>query len=130
MCLILDKDTYKRLKANEDIIVYKALLCNTIVDGKKILFTPYQRYKVEIGGAYKSRLVKSKSYCPHIKLGFHTFINLPDIDKMFKYLDVNTKAYIAKCVIPKGSHYYIGRYYSSDMPDSYASNKLTYLEIL
>jgi len=84
----------------------------------KAYLTPYQRVEIEIGKTYTSDLEKKEGI---IEKGLHSFEKIEDID--FLYATYST----AKCVIPKGSTYYIGEFHGSV---SYASDKLTYLEIV
>jgi hypothetical protein len=125
MCLYIQKES-KREKADEDIVVYKVLL-RYADDRGNILKTLYKKVKVELGKTYKSRLFKEKFInIHHINYGLHTFIEQPGLTK-FNY---NITPYVAKCIIPKGSFYYKGRFHDENFDDSYASNKLTYIEII
>ena len=100
----------------------KSILINEseeIID--KVLCTPYQRFPIEIGETYESDLIKR--YGNQIYKGLHSFGNLNEAIEDAK-LDCDI---IVKCIIPKGSTYYIGKFNDKV---SYASNKLKYLEII
>ncbi len=81
--------------------------------------TLYRRFPVEIEKTYESdlRIIDSS----RIEEGLHSFKHRP----ANYYKDSNT--IFVKCIIPKGAIYYKGIF---DGHISYASNKLTYLEII
>lgn len=96
-----------------------------IIDDEVVIFsvikaylTPYQKVKIEIGKTYTSDLEKIDDI---IERGLHSFEKIDDVDIL-----CGTDS-TAKCVIPKGSAYYIGEFHGRV---SYASDKLTYLEIV
>ncbi len=80
--------------------------------------TPYRETGVEIGETYKSSLVKNED--GEVDYGLHSFENLEDAKRD------GGDTYV-KCIIPKGSQYYIGKFGCSI---SYASDTLKYLEII
>ena len=87
----------------------------------KVLCTPYQGFPIEIGETYESDLIKT--YGNQIHKGLHSFGILNEAIEDAE-LDCDI---IVKCIIPKGSIYYVGK---SHDKVSYASNKLKYLEII
>jgi hypothetical protein len=86
-----------------------------------IILTPFQDVEIEIGEIYKSKLIKYDSL---IEDGIHSFKNLKDTN----YFAIEVKnRFVAKCIIPKGSEYYIGNFNGYV---SYASDTLKYVEVL
>jgi hypothetical protein len=83
----------------------------------KSLTTPFRYSPVEIGKTYESEL----EVCGDtIEKGLHSFKKV--VRPYYK-----DNAIFVKCIIPKGSKYYEGLFNDRI---SYASNKLTYLEII
>ena len=95
------------------IIVNGEIMCDTEIIGHQ---TFYQDFKVEIGETYTSDLEKIDST---IEKGLHSF-------KTMKGAKSHSNI-VAKCIIPKGSKYYIGEF---TCETSYASDRLTYIEII
>jgi hypothetical protein len=108
-----------------EIIKYGCVLDNAEI---LTILTPYQDVEIKIGETYKSKLIK---YGPLIDEGIHSFKNLKDAN-YFAIKSINK--IVAKCIIPKGSEYYIGKYrdgiFSNSDYVSYASDTLKYIEIL
>lgn len=110
--------------AEEDICCYKHLIDNT--DGHRVsyprsLLTSYRKQPVEIGRTYESEF----SYgCDgrSVEMALHSFTTPEDAEA-----DAYSFMRIVKCLIPKGSRYYRGKFYYHEC---LASNKLQYLEIL
>jgi hypothetical protein len=94
-----------------------------VLDNAKdsIILTPYQDVEIKIGETYKSELIK---YGSLIDEGIHSVKNLEDAN-YFASFDKNR--FVAKCIIPKGSKYYIGNFNGYV---SYASDTLKYIEVL
>lgn len=126
MCLDLKYFAKKEI-ATEDIVVYKHLnrvykLTEPYNTSETIFKTPFMDKTVELGKTYESKLKTEFQYplkrvC---KIGLHSF----------KYKSMRLECWgdlICKCIIPKGSSYYIGKFWGDE---SYASDKLTYIEIL
>lgn len=84
----------------------------------KRYLTPYQMVEIEIGKTYTSELEKIDY---SVEKGLHSFEKIEDLKNL--YGSDST----AKCIIPKGSTYYIGEFNGRI---SYASDKLTYVEII
>lgn len=118
MCLEL-KENAKLQIAKKDITCYKVIRES---DDNNFL-TPYCFFEVKIGETYTSELVILRGY---VYEGLHSFKYLKGAREELK--EWNRKYYrIAKCIIPKGSSYYIGDFVNGI---SYASDKLTYIEII
>lgn len=122
MCLNLSKLGFIPRIALTNIKCYK------VIQKRKVTFyrpegyyTPYQDYKIDIGTTYTSKLDR-EGYT--VNMGLHSFKNIKDA---FGWIDESKGFYVAECIIPRGSLYYKGRFFSKD---SYASNKLTYLKLL
>ena len=113
MCLNLVKGNNKYKIASEDISVYKLLA----YDGEKFL-TYFQLSPVEIGRTYVSEF--SFNYDGDVEKGLHSFANPQDALNGQERL-------VCRCIIPKGSRYYEGSFANRV---SYASNRLTYVELL
>ena len=92
-----------------------------IINNKEVvdlkIATPYKHFPIEVGKTYDSELIKKDEY---VYEGLHSYKNLAGAKKY------HTGIYV-KCIIPKGSKYYEGRF---DVDDAYASDKLTYVKIL
>lgn len=86
-----------------------------IIESKYV--TPYQHAIIEIGETYYSELVREKN---EVNIGLHSFVA-----RISAIEDGN--GLVVKCVIPKGSEYYLGKF---NGVDSFASNSLKYLEII
>ena len=82
----------------------------------KAFITPYQSFLVKEGETYISELNKHEN---EIQEGLHTFVNKADMVRI-------DRDYVAECIIPKGSKYYVGTFMGYS---SYASDKLTYTKI-
>ena len=93
-----------------------------MIPNKNTTFTtPFQAAKVKIGETYESGLILEEYIAwNEIEIGLHSFANYKGIRR----LKCNI---IVKCIIPKGSEYFIGLF---DGKTSYASNKLKYIEII
>lgn len=93
-----------------------------IINNKEVvnlkMVTPYRNFPIKIGKTYNSELIKRDDGLIH--KGLHSFKNSND-----------AKFYISgiyvKCIIPKGSKYYEGKFADYN---SYASDKLTYVKII
>lgn len=83
----------------------------------KANLTSYRNFEIKIGKTYTSDLEKEDD---RIEKGLHSFKSL-GVAKKFSHNK------IVKCIIPKGSTYYIGKFGNFI---SYASDKLTYVEII
>lgn len=92
------------------------------IDGQSVINyeykTPFTCCPIEIGKTYTSTL---KKIGRRVERGLHSFKMVANIEK-----EIHCST-IAKCIIPKGSIYYKGRF---DIETSYASNKITYVELL
>lgn len=114
MCLNRNILSYKKT-ASTDIVCYKFVIC----DKRGYLQTPYQYESVEIGETYDSEL---KSSYFSVEEGLHSFKTLKDCTN---YKSFWRTCIIVKCIIPKGSRYYKGKFMGFK---GYASNKIQYVE--
>jgi hypothetical protein len=94
-----------------------------VLNNAKVLtfLTPIQDVEIEIGETYKSKLIKNGLL---VEEGIHSFKNLEDVN-YFASFDKNS--FVVKCIMPKGSEYYVGKYGDHV---SYASDTLKYVEVL
>lgn len=133
MCLSLTEKQSTPFIAANDIVCYKHLLVS--VHENKYC-TPYYKLEVVLNKIYSSILgVIKDGEAPHVycvEEGMHSFENITDCEEdMFSCFTDNVivpeKRAIAKCIIPKGSEYYKGDFFSSN---AYASTEIKYLEII
>jgi hypothetical protein len=134
MCLDVKRNAIKRI-ALKDIVCYKFVYNyvyrdvfggETYPDEKKLI-TPYQEVFIEIGKTYKSALRKHKhKYWGEVNYGLHSFKNIEDAKRTATNFRDN-KYHIVKCVIPRWSMYYVGKF--NELP-SFASSKIKYVEII
>lgn len=132
MCLTLKSSKVRVHTATKDIVCYKILQMQYDMFHNPIGYvTYYQRARVNIGETYTSKLVRFNYHLsnirPDIGEGLHSFRTL----ERAKQLWFGTSTRIAKCIIPAGSKYYVGRFdRTDDYRESYASDRLKYVEIL
>lgn len=130
MCLTL-KD-YRKYTAKTDIICYKHVKVKKLKT-RSVLYTSYRNSRVKIGSTYESEF--SFNINGEIAKALHSFKNINDcisdarveINHYINHTTTKSDFFIVKCTIPAGSSYYRGKF--CDMP-SYASNKLTYVEVV
>lgn len=130
MCLELPKDQrYSEPQiATKDIVVYKIVIDNRekqLAFYPKGLVTPYQYKTINIGSKYRSTF--TFDYRGDIEKGLHSFANLKTAKNSIKG---SYHRLICKCVIPKGSKYYKGKFFYGRMVGSYASSRLNYIGII
>lgn len=129
MCLSINAGD-EPIIAEEDIIVYKYLHQKIKADNSLgAIRTPYKKSIVKIGETYKSKLKKINDEGDYIiTLGLHSFADLKNcrMDAISWYQEKFKTLYV-KCVIPKGSQYYVGQFIGAT---SFASDTIKYLEIL
>ena len=101
--------------------IFDSTVTSIIINNKEVIelkmVTPYRNFPIEIGKTYDSELIKMDE---DIYEGLHSFKNLDDAKSSYVQI-------YAECIIPKGSKYYEGKF--ADV-DAYASDKLTYVQIL
>lgn len=123
MCLTVNRYFSKRY-AFRDIIVYKCLYKSGID-----YYTYYRNAKVEIPSQVFSKIEKYPSCVTFFKIdierALHSFAKEKACRQTAAYRDKNVV--IVKCIIPKGSIYYVGEFAHYK---SYASDKLNYVEII
>ena len=130
MCLTIKKGQESKI-ATEDIVCYKSVRQIRIERQiKGVYFTQYQFAKVELGNTYTSDLVVQRHLIEedNVDIGLHTFVNYNDA---YRNARMHTSIFhgtsVIKCIIPKGAKYYFGTF---GFIDSYASDVLTYVEVL
>lgn len=84
--------------------------------------TPYMAEKVNPGKTYDSDLVVEPNRLS-IEVGLHAYARKKDVVSRLERLCIGM---LAKCVIPKGSKYYVGKFLYNK---SYASDRLRYVSI-
>lgn len=113
--------------AKTDIVVYKYLI-QPYSGSTEYFLTPYQFSVVHLGNTYESRLRRDILF--QVDYGLHSFVNYDEcLDEAGSFWNFRASECLAivKCVIPKGSRFYIGKYGSTD---SIASDKLIYEKIM
>lgn len=121
MCLKLSEANRKSSQykiATEDISCYKVVKSH----GDRF-YTPYFRADAQLGQTYYSEF--TFNHYGDVSRGLHSFKSLKAATAEADSFIANTK--IIRCVIPKGSRYYQGKFGNAI---SYASDTLTYLEII
>lgn len=132
MCLTLKSNNVRVHVATKDIVCYKVLIERRNYFNDFLGYvTYYQRALVRMDKIYTSRLVMRRfdhELHPDIQQGLHTFKTLKRAEQ---FIIGTALCRIAKCIIPAGSKYYVGKF---DQPDnyreSYASDTLKYVEII
>ena len=119
MCLILGPNAKLKI-AKKDITCYK-IVCEF---EPGVLRTPYMHFPVAIGETYTSVLEDAGVA---IDYGLHSFKSLHNTIREADFIRRSVTTHIVKCIIPAGSNYFVGKYGAYI---SYASDKLTYLEII
>ena len=99
-----------------DNTVTSIIINNIEVITVKIV-TPYRCFPIEFGKTYDSKLIKNDEY---VYEGLHSYKNSNDAK-------IDNSGIYAECIIPKGSKYYEGKFVDKD---AYASDKLTYIQII
>lgn len=132
MCLDL-KITATKRTAKKDITCYKYLVLKN-ENGVSYLQTPYRDCIVSIGEIYQSKLEINYYWncgpTKELNQGLHSFVNLEDARSShpeYYYEKGENSVIYVKCIIPKGTKYYLGQF---DGFPSMASEKLIYLEII
>lgn len=120
MCLQIKGLQHIPRIALRDITVYKVVK-DTFNDGS--YYTPYMCMRVQVGETYTAELIRFASSVEH---GLHSFARLEDAVEELRDWKNNCPEVI-RCIIPKGSIYYIGRF---GILKSYASNKLRYDKVV
>ena len=135
MCL--EKISERKI-AEDDITVYKIIKYDNRIGE---YFTPFMNKQIKIGETYNSELVVLNcGYNAIVQEGLHSFPGNCDLMILIEYMGLNFFKYkncnffIFKCIIPKNSKFYCGKFdiscfeYDYDYIDSIASDTLTYVE--
>ena len=127
MCLYLNGHTNKVLIAPGDITVYKHLIALPNSDGSPRFVTPYQYADVEV----PSEVTTFMSYVHNMEvdIAIHAFMTERDAhdDAMEEFTLSSHNYVVVKCIIPKGTKYYIGSFANRK---ACATEKLVYKEIV
>lgn len=120
MCLGIKSFSFAK-RAKTDIVCYKFLKKNDFNE----IFTPYRHTLITIGSTYESKLRVENRFFNNSRVedGLHSLANKFDVSHCFR----GNQGIIVKCIIPAGSWYFEGYF---DRYLSYASNKITYVEII
>lgn len=106
---LLDSDVTSIIVNNVEMI--------GLITSTNIYVTPYQFQSISMGETYHSELIKENG---EVNIGLHS---VKDFYNSFN----DHENFRVKCIIPKGSKYYKGKWGSSD---SYASTSLKYIDII
>jgi hypothetical protein len=138
MCLSIKEKSCKQT-AKKDIVCYKFLEQRFDCDMyQKCLFatiTPFMFKEIVIGNTYASEL--KREVIPserglikldRVEIGLHSMTSKQDcIETASHWVNEGRNQLIVRCIIPKGSQYYVGTYQSLK---SYASTEIQYVEVV
>lgn len=115
-----------------DFHVEEIIVGGEMLSKKRHLVTRYREMPVEIGKTYNAVLIKTKDEFGNISIekGLHSYAYKRDAVHNIQYFRFNKSIknrVIAKCIIPKGSMYYEGKFAGVK---SYASNTIKYVELV
>ena len=138
MCLSIKEKSCKQT-AKKDIVVYKFL--EQRFDKNKywkhlgVLITPFTYKEITIGNTYASEL-KIETFheggvlikTNRVEIGLHSIADKQDcIKSASHWVNEGRNELIVRCIIPKGSQYYVGTYQGCK---SYASTAIQYVEVV
>lgn len=125
MCLTINRKSHKQT-AKRDIVVYK--IVEQVVFSKR-LRTPYQFTPIKIGEKYDSIIRLYNDGIEYIVTkALHSLKTRKEAIEAAKDITgCNYDQHIVRCVIPKGSEYYVGKFYDWN---GYASSSIIYKEII
>ena len=135
MCLNVKWYSIKR-KAKEDIECFKVL---RRVDSTSRLVTWCRDYPVTIGEEMVAKTLKKEYWASYrqkwrVEVGIHTVKTKDEALKVIAHSGFFRSAIIVRCIIPKGTEYYKGKWpadmYDRVLLDSYASKSLIIKEIV
>ena len=131
MCLNIHWWNRRPHVAKKDIVVYKMIVKDHWNSASKGFVTPHQFATVTIGETYTSELQKIYSKWNKqwtIEQGLHSLVKLSTAKK----LATSEGYHLAKCIIPKGSMYYRGKWQTNEMGyvRGYASSAIKYVELI
>lgn len=109
MCLI--SSYHEAVQADRDITCYK-LVYPTSTDDK--FRSQFQEFKYELGRAYQETYFRKVNLSRHVYEGFHSYRTIKEAA-----MHSCPGVVMIKCVIPKGSWYYV-----SEDRDQYCSDKI------
>ena len=105
MCLVI---VSKKLIADKDIVCYKFLRSD--IEDRNHFYPPYFSFCYKRNKLYKTNIITGKERFSDRTFaynGFHSLVCKLDRYLFDSYLPDYYKLY--KCIIPKGSEYYLGR---------------------
>ena len=114
MCLhvntLLHDDAFTAKIAEEDIVCYKALIYSkTEQTGKEYYISPFYSKTWEKGKTYEAEELWPRDTVVVEDGYFHTYQLLSDAEDLAKmFLGRYSEMAVAKCIIPKGSEYFVG----------------------
>ena len=112
--------------ADEDIVCYKVLH-----NYKEKLYAYHHNFEYELNKLYMSDICKEIVYSSpagtkaEINQALHSYKLLQSARVIYSICDV--KCVIAKCIIPKGAQFFVGRH---DEFEGYASNQIIIKEVM
>ena len=130
MCLVLKDGDLQPKIAEADLDCYKVVI--NIGDS---YYTYFRSFKIKLDSGYTGELGKPELNNVSrlvIRRGFHTFVNFEDAKKFVENNFDACSMRVIKAVIPKGSRYYEGLFYSlmDVKAPSYASDVIDYSKII
>lgn len=138
MCLSIKEKSCKQT-AKKDIVCYKFLEQrfdkNMYWKHLYATITPFMFKEITIGNTYESDL-KIETFFDggvliktnRVEIGLHSMTSKQDcINAASHWVNEGRNQLIVKCIIPKGSQYYVGTY---QCLKSYASTAIQYVEVV
>jgi len=135
MCLtIVSKSGLKPKIAKKDIVCYKSVIrynpINNTVD------SAYKGYTYKLNSKNKiikklfmelSIVIRGYTRYSELRIGYHSFNNLKEAKREANYWN----EYVVKCIIPKGSIYYNGKFMEGlNDPNCRVSNNIILTEVI
>lgn len=128
MCLILGKDQEKKV-AKTNIECFKVVEKYEDPNGAVEYFSFFQTTPIDVGVVMRSELGRPRAEqrggknIKTIYEGFHSFSTTESIERHFRF-PINSFN-VFRCIIPKGSEYYVGTF---GEVENYCSNAIKYIE--
>lgn len=128
---IFENWTYSRKKNIVELLRSNPIFHIELQSGKYL--TPHKHDIVEIGVTYNSCITTQARKFFYTNLdkldlsiseAIHSYVNLGDCRRAAAFSE---KLCVVKCIIPKNSAFYVGKYGESD---GYASSSIKYVEVL
>ena len=126
MCLFTNRNY--AFTAQEDIECYKVLRRA----GDILTSYFYERFTWKKSITYTTLLQTFnsvfKEYQCNVEQGFHSYMYQKDAEKFIDEICRDETLVLVKCIIPKGSQYFVGQ--STDWRSGYASDKIIFTSII